>query len=80
MKTLEIKKVVTDQTWQADHLNEHIRVTGWVEVLDTLKQYMIAINDGSSLLSVQVVVPEALDNYCEIENHYRAQLQLLATC
>ncbi|MEC8299966.1 MAG: asparagine--tRNA ligase [Pseudomonadota bacterium] len=69
MKTLEIKKVVTDQTWQADHLNEHIRVTGWVRSIRHSKAGIsfIAINDGSSLLSVQVVVPEALDNYCEIE-------------
>ena len=69
MKTLEIKKIVTDQTWQADHLNEHIRVTGWVRSIRHSKAGIsfIAINDGSSLLSVQVVVPEALDNYCEIE-------------
>lgn len=69
MKTLEIKKVVTDQTWQADNLNEHIRVTGWVRSIRHSKAGIsfIAINDGSSLLSVQVVVPEALDNYCEIE-------------
>ena len=69
MKTLEIKKVVTDQTWQAAHLNEHIRVTGWVRSIRHSKAGIsfIAINDGSSILSVQVVVPEALDNYCEIK-------------
>ena len=69
MKTLEIKKVVTDQTWQADHLNEHIRVTGWVRSIRHSKAGIsfIAINDGSSLLSVQVDVPEERDNYCEIE-------------
>ena len=48
MKTLEIKKVVTDQTWQADHLNEHIRVTGWVRSIRHSKAGIsfIAINDG----------------------------------
>ena len=69
MKTLEIKKVVTDQTWQAAHLNEHIRITGWVRSIRHSKAGIsfIAINDGSSILSIQVVSPEALDNYCEIE-------------
>ena len=69
MKTLEIKKVLTDQTWQADHLNEHIRITGWVRSARHSKAGIsfIEINDGSSILSIQVVAPEALDNYCEVE-------------
>ena len=69
MKTLEIKKVLTDQAWQAAHLNEHIRITGWVRSARHSKAGIsfIEINDGSSILSIQVVSPEALDNYCEIK-------------
>ena len=69
MKALEIKKVLTDQAWQAAHLNEHIRITGWVRSARHSKAGIsfIEINDGSSILSIQVVSPEALDNYCEIK-------------
>ena len=69
MKTLEIKKVLTDQAWQAENLDEHIRITGWVRSARHSKAGIsfIEINDGSSILSIQVVSPEALDNYCEIK-------------
>ena len=69
MKTLEIKKVLTDQAWQAEHLDEHIRITGWVRSARHSKAGIsfIEINDGSSILSIQVVSPESLDNYCEIK-------------
>ena len=69
MKTLEIKKVLTDQAWQAAHLDEHIRITGWVRSARHSKAGIsfIEINDGSSILSIQVVSPESLNNYCEIK-------------
>ena len=69
MKILEIKKILTDQPWQADHLNENIQITGWVRSARHSKAGIsfIEINDGSCISSIQVVAPEALDNYGEIE-------------
>ena len=69
MKTPEIKKVLTDKAWQANHLNEYIQITGWVRSIRHSKAGIsfIEINDGSSILSIQAVAPKALVNYCEIE-------------
>ena len=69
MKTPEIKKILTDRAWQADRLNEHIRATGWVRSTRHSKAGIsfIEVNDGSSVSSIQVVVPKELVNYSEIE-------------
>ena len=69
MKTPEIKKILTDRAWQADHLNEHIRATGWVRSTRHSKAGIsfIEVNDGSSVSSIQVVAPKELINYGEIE-------------
>ena len=69
MKTPEIKKILTDRAWQADRLNEHIRITGWVRSTRHSKAGIsfIEVNDGSSVSSIQVVAPKELVNYSEIE-------------
>ncbi len=69
MKTPEIKKFLTDRAWQADRLNEHIRITGWVRSTRHSKAGIsfIEVNDGSSVSSIQVVAPKELVNYSEIE-------------
>ena len=69
MKTPEIKKILTDRAWQADHLNERIRAIGWVRSIRHSKAGIsfIEVNDGSSVSSIQVVAPKELANYSEIE-------------
>ena len=69
MKTPEIKKILTDRASQADRLNEHIRITGWVRSTRHSKAGIsfIEVNDGSSVSSIQVVAPKELVNYSEIE-------------
>ncbi|MBA57808.1 MAG: asparagine--tRNA ligase [Gammaproteobacteria bacterium] len=69
MKNNTIKKILTEKEFQRTLLGSRIEINGWVRSKRDSKSGLsfIEVNDGSSLDSIQIIAPNELANYSEIE-------------
>ena len=69
MKNNTIKKILTEKEFQQTLLGTRIEINGWVRSKRDSKSGLsfIEVNDGSSLDSIQIIAPNELANYSEIE-------------
>jgi asparaginyl-tRNA synthetase len=69
MKNNTIKQILTEKEFQQNHLGSRIEINGWVRSKRDSKSGLsfIEVNDGSSLDSIQIIAPNELANYSEIE-------------